>query len=70
MGKPTIVVEFEPDDSVTWHSVGWGKMPPLMDAAKTAIQLGRNPEEVVKLLQAAGFEVVDFGPETGALEAC
>ena len=60
MGKPVIIVEFEPDDSVTWNSVGWGKLPILMQAARAAIRLGSNPKEVVELLQAAGFEVVEM----------
>lgn len=56
MKKPQIILEFEADGTVTWASVGWGKNKKLMVAAKAAINKGENPEEVLSLLKAAGFE--------------
>jgi len=65
--RPKIILDFEPDDSVTWNSVGWGKDASLMAKAKKAINMGKDPAEVVVLLNLAGFDVGVL-TETGETE--
>jgi hypothetical protein len=60
MKRPTIIIEFEPDHSVTWHSTGWGKDADLMQAAKRAINQGETPQEVIEFLTDAGFDVMEL----------
>jgi len=56
MDKPEIILQFV-DDCVDWLSVGWSHKYELMLKAKEAINKGNNREEVIALLEAAGFEV-------------
>ena len=51
-----IIIEFD-GPSVTWHSVGWGNDKEAMAQAKRAINQGETPDEVIELLNYAGFDV-------------
>ncbi len=56
--RPKIVIDFNPDHSVTWNSCGWGTDHSLMAKAKESINRGHDPKEVIELLNEAGFDVV------------
>ena len=56
MRKPIIIIQFN-DQVVTWASMGWGNDEALRKKAKEAINKGEMPQEVVALLDDAGFEV-------------
>lgn len=55
--KPAILISFD-DQTVVWLSSGWGDDAKLMAAAKSAINRGKDEPHVIRLLEAAGFEVI------------
>jgi hypothetical protein len=57
--KPLIVVEFK-GDSCIWRSVGWVSDRELMNKAKFTVRAGRDRLETIRLLEDAGFEVMEI----------
>jgi hypothetical protein len=55
-----ILVRFDNDDHVTWHSTGWGNDRSAIDKAQKAIGSADTPDEVIEFLTDAGFEVVEL----------
>jgi hypothetical protein len=58
--KPLIFVEFDGDLCI-WRSCGWMADRELMNKAKFTVRAGRNRPETIRLLQEAGFEVMEIG---------
>jgi hypothetical protein len=54
--KPIIFVNFD-GHTVVWQSAGWKNDKELMAAARKAINEGEFPEDVMRLLREAGFQV-------------
>jgi hypothetical protein len=57
--KPVIFVEFK-GDSCIWRSVGWISDRELMNKAKFTVRAGRDKYETIRLLEDAGFEVMEI----------
>lgn len=56
---PIVIVSFK-DNICTWQSPGWGDDFVLLGRAQQAIDDGENPQDVICLLRAAGFDVTDI----------
>jgi hypothetical protein len=59
MEKPVILVEFDGDLCI-WRSAGWLADRELMNKAKFTVRAGRNKPETIRLLEEAGFEVMEI----------